>query len=120
MKRLFRYGVSGVINTVVTYGMYLILVGFIDYRIAIVLVYAFGMALSFALQGRYVFRAQGSVWRFIAVYVALLVVNMSVTTCLVEGLHYSKQVAQLMAIFCVMIQGFLMSKYLVFKQGRWV
>jgi putative flippase GtrA len=115
MKKLFRYGISGAVNTVITYAMFVVLSDFINYRIAIIIVYIFGIALSFVLQGRYVFRVQGSILRFIAVYLLMLVVNLSVTAGLVELAHWPKELAQLVAIGCVVILGFLMSKHLVFN-----
>jgi len=49
---MILYAGNGIINTIVCYGLLLVLVNLIDYRLAIVLVYIPGIFLSYFLNGR--------------------------------------------------------------------
>jgi len=56
-KREFtRFASAGLVNTAVSYGLYLMLLSFLPYAVSYALAYAAGMALSFGLNCRFVFR----------------------------------------------------------------
>ena len=115
MRKFLQYGLNGAINTVVTYGLYVLLVRFIDYRIAIVLVYIVGIALLYYLHSALVFGAPGRIGSFVMIYVCLMVVNIVLTWSIVESLNWSKEAAQLPAILVVFIVGFVLNKRFVFS-----
>ena len=115
MRKLIQYVLNGALNTVITYGLYLLLVHYIDYRIAIVIVYAVGICLLYFLHGAFVFDARGHLGLFAGVYVGLMLVNMLITWSLVEGLQWSKEIAQLPAIVVAFVLGFVINKRFVFS-----
>jgi putative flippase GtrA len=52
IKKMTLYAGNGIINTIVCYGLFIVISNFIDYRITIVLVYIPGIFLSYFLNGR--------------------------------------------------------------------
>ena len=54
-----RFLTSGAFNTSVSYGVYLVLLGFLPYQWAYSVAYASGVALAYVLYRYYVFRASG-------------------------------------------------------------
>ena len=113
---MLRYGANGVFNTAVTYALYLLLIKVLDYRVAIVLVYAVGICLSYLVNGAVVFQARGRFAFFVLVYVGLLVVNLLITWSLVERFAWSEEFAPLPAVAVVFVLGFVINKYVVFQQ----
>ncbi len=113
MKKFLLYGLNGAVNTLVTYGIYVLLCQIMDYRIAIVLVYAIGIAISYILNGVIVFGRPGHLWRFIAIYLCMLGLNMSITASLVS-VHWSPELAQIPAIGVAFVVGFLLNKRYAF------
>ena len=116
MKKLLLYGASGAINTAVTYGLYLLLIRTLDYRVAAVLVYAFGIGLSYLMNGAIVFRARGQFAFFVLLYIGLLMLNLFITWLLVERFAWSQAIAPVPAVAVVLVLGFLINKHVIFRQ----
>jgi putative flippase GtrA len=114
MRQLLLYGVNGVINTALSYGLFVVLANLIDYRAAVVISYGVGMYSSYLLNGAIVFGASGRLGRFIAVNLGLMGVNLALTWTLVEEFAWLKELAQLAAIAVVFLLGFALNKALVF------
>lgn len=115
MRQLFLYGVNGVVNTLVSYGVFLVALKFVDYRVAVVVAYLIGMLCSYALNSVIVFRARGRVARFVFVNMLLMLLNLSVTWSLVEAAGWPEELAQLVSILVVFLVGFVVNKLLVFN-----
>src|SRR5262245_25936412 len=98
MKRFLLYGMNGILNTVVSYVVFILLAQVVDYRLAIVVAYLLAAAQSYVLNGTVVFRANGSFTLFLCVSIVLMLVNIGITWTLVDELGVSKEVAQLPAI----------------------
>lgn len=117
IKQLAIYGTNGIINTAVTYGLFVIISNYIDYRITIVGVYMIGILLSYFLNGRFVFKSRGNLRIFIIIMVSMLLTNLSITWFLVESFQIMKEIAQLIAILIVFGLGFkLNQKYAFIKK----
>lgn len=117
MKKLLLYAANGVFNTAVTYALYLLLIRAIDYRIAIILVYAVGICLSYLVNGIVVFQTRGRFEFFVLVYIGLLLLNLLITWLLVERFAWSEAFAPLPAVVLVFVLGFAINKYIVFQKG---
>jgi len=112
IKKLIRYGTNGIINTIVTYALFVIISNVIDYRITIVIVYIFGIFLSYFLNRRIVFKVKGKLYLFASIYVGMLLLNLAITTILVEEFSIQKEFAALFAIFIVFGIGYtLINRY---------
>lgn len=115
MKAFLFYGVNGVINTVVTYSLYIALTHVVDYRIAVVISYSIGIVLSYLLNGSVVFRAYGRFGLFVFVSLFLMILNLTITWTLVEEFGWLKAIAQLPAIALVFVVGFVVNRNFVFS-----
>ena len=82
IKKLILFGANGIINTIVTYSLFVIISNIIDYRITIVLVYIFGIFLSYVLNRKFVFRIKGKLYLFVLIYLGMLLANLGITTIL--------------------------------------
>jgi putative flippase GtrA len=84
-----RFLISGALNTLVTYGLYLCLVAFMPYATAYSVSYGAGVLLSFVLNSLYVFRQKlkwEGVIRYPLVYVGQYLLGIAVlSVCLVIG-----------------------------------
>ena len=112
IKKLVLYGTNGIINTAVTYTLFVIISNIINYQITIVIVYIIGIFLSYFLNGKLVFKIRGKLYLFILIYVGMLLLNLAITTILVEEFSVIKEIAQLIAILMVFSIGYtLINQY---------
>ncbi len=119
IKKLFLYGTNGIINTAVTYGLFVIISNYIDYRITIVGVYAIGILISYFLNRKFVFNNRGNLGIFAIIMVSMLLVNLSITWILVESFDIVKEIAQLIAILIVFGFGFQLNKKYAFNRKKY-
>lgn len=119
IKKLMLYGTNGIINTAVTYGLFVIISNYIDYRITIVGVYAIGIIISYFLNRKFVFNNRGNLGIFAIIMVSMLLVNLSITWILVESLDIVKEIAQLVAILIVFGLGFQLNKKYAFNRKKY-
>jgi putative flippase GtrA len=113
-KKLIHYGFNGILNTIVTYGLFLILINAIDYRISIVLAYIPGIFLSYFLNLRYVFKSEGKILNFFLIMSSMIITNILITWSLVEFVQIEKEIAQIIAILLVFLLGFYFNKRFAF------
>jgi putative flippase GtrA len=115
-----RFLISGGFNTAVTYAVYLILLGFMGYKMAYTMAYLLGIALAFVINRLFVFKTHRG-WRSLAlfpfVYLAQYLVSMAAIWVWVELLHLPKQLAPLIAIVITIPLTFVLSR-MVFGQRR--
>lgn len=87
LAHLVRYGLIGLLNTALSYGLYagLLLLG-LDYRVASFLSLASGIIWSFATMGRFVFAAnlRGKFSRYLLVWVLLYLLNIGLIGALLK------------------------------------
>jgi len=116
IKKMILYAGNGIINTVVCYGLFIVISNFIDYRIAIVLVYIPGILLSYFLNGKIVFKIRGRFLIFAIITLLMMGVNVAVTWILVDAFRISKDVSMLIAIGIVFILGYSLNKRFSFRK----
>lgn len=100
-SRFLRFLLSGGINTVATYAVYLVLLRALDYRIAYTVAYIVGILLAYALNWLFVFRTHRgltSVLLFPFVYVTQYAVSLATVWIWVEMFGLPKSLAPLIAI----------------------
>lgn len=79
--QLIRYGLIGAVNTAVAYGVFaILLMAGLHYTVATLAGGVAGMILGFRLSGRFVFfnRDKSRFYRFLAVFIIIYVVNVSI------------------------------------------
>ncbi len=116
IKKMMLYAGNGIINGVVCYGLFLIIINFIDYRVAIVLVYIPGIFLSYFLNGKIVFNNKGNLPIFVTVTILMMGLNVVITWMLVGVFQLSKQVSMLIAIGLVFLIGYSLNKRYSFQK----
>src|SRR5258708_6688703 len=105
VAQVLRFGVAGVKNNIIYYFLYVVLslVG-IGHSLAVVIVYAFGLAYSFLISKNFVFKDQGgsnfTFVKYVLVYLFGLSVNLVGLRVLSVGLGVNHFVAQgLLVVF---------------------
>lgn len=115
IRKMMLYGANGIINTGGSYALFLLISFFIDYRIAIVLVYIIWVFPIYFLTGKIVFKSKGRFVPFLVIYVIMLLTNVAITWSLVEGVQLSKEIAQLIAVVIVFFVGFFLNRRYTFR-----
>jgi len=115
-EQLIRFAIIGVLNTVIGYGVYYLLLFLrVHYMIAAVASFVFGTLNSFIWNKLWVFRSpnrpHAELPKFVAVYLATLCINLIFLPVLVEGLKIDPRIAQLFFIFILPLFTFLGHKY---------
>lgn len=112
--RLFRFAVSGGMNTIATFLLYLILVGFTDYHIAFTISFVVGIAIAYTLNSRYVFDV-GFSWRSLSRYPAVYLIQYGLGLLLlsveVGCLGFDKRLAPLINVVVLLPLTFLLNKW---------
>jgi putative flippase GtrA len=116
IKKMTLYAGNGIINGIVCYGLFLIISNFIDYRIAIVIVYIPGIFLSYFLNGKIVFNNKGNLLIFVTITILMMGLNVVTTWMLVAVFQFSKQVSMLIAIGLVFLIGYSLNKRYSFQK----
>jgi putative flippase GtrA len=116
IKKMMLYAGNGIINGVVCYGLFLIISNFIDYRVAIVLVYIPGIFISYFLNGKIVFNNKGNLLIFVTITILMMGLNVVTTWMLVAVFQLSKQVSMLIAIGVVFLIGYSLNKRYSFQK----
>src|SRR4051794_31289578 len=101
MSEFARFVVAGGVNTGISYAAYLLLLAFLPYLAAYTIAYLFGIALSYLLLTRFVFRTGprlSTAVRFPLVYVAQYLLGSTVLTLLVEAFGIRASIAAIVAI----------------------
>ena len=124
LKELIVFNIVGVINTVITYGIYSLFVFLgLDYRVALFLEYCFGITFSFFANRKFTFHhtAQISprmVVSMIGSYVCVLAVNMALLMVFVERFLLGKYTGQFFALAICVAVSYLAQKYIVFRKKK--
>lgn len=96
-----RFLLSGGLNTVLTYGMYLLLLMAFSYTASFTMAYVMGILFAYVMNRFFVFRNHQGLKSIIwlpFVYMLQYVLSMIILWCWVEKWHYSVHLAPLAAI----------------------
>ena len=121
--QLFRYGVVGVLNNLLGYGIYLLVTFFwLDPMVAISLLYPVGATTAYFGHSKYAFSYQGKHSYALARYVIAHIIGYGVDVFMLylfwEKLKYPHQIVQAVAIVVVAGVLFLLFKYFVFPHSK--
>ncbi len=118
LKKITTYGVNGIINTIITYSLFIFLSNIIDYRLSIIIIFPLGVLISYFLNKKFTFKKEKSnIIIFFIVMTAMLLTNFSITWVLVELGNISKEISQALAICIAFIVGFLLNKKFSFRNN---
>lgn len=109
----FRFLVGGVLNTGITYLLYLSLLQLVSYQVAYTVAFILGIVISYGLNAKFVFRVgitTDSLIRFPIVYLAQYVLGLVLVTTLVEFLGIPAWLAPLFVILVTVPLTFVLSR----------
>jgi putative flippase GtrA len=99
--RFARFVIVGAANTVASYGVYLLLLLWVDYRIAYTAAYLSGLALGYWAHATFVFRARlggRSAITYAATYAAMYLISLGVLAVAVDYMSIPKPAAMVVAL----------------------
>lgn len=114
-----KFLVSGGFNTIVTYGLYLVLLSFFPYTTSYTVSFLVGIVLAYLLNRYFVFNAHNgikSVLLLPLVYILQYGMSMLVLWFWIEQLSLAAQLAPLAAIVVTVPITFILSKYIFTKR----
>ncbi len=120
LRQFVRFNIVGVLNTLLTYGIYsgLVYLG-VHHLAAVVIEYAFGIVFSYLLNKRFTFAVRGGgsgmFGRMLLAYIPTLLLNALLLWLLVDRLHWNKYVGQAVALGFVSVLSFIAQKVFVFR-----
>ncbi|WP_340387729.1 GtrA family protein [Paenibacillus sp. FSL E2-0151] len=115
-KEFLKFLISGGINTLATYLMYLFLLLFYNYSLSYSISYIAGIFLSYYLNSVFVFKEKISLYKFLKfpiVYLVQYLVNMLMLYVLVEYAQFHVQIVPLVAMIITVPITFLLSKTII-------
>ena len=123
-RELGRFLVTGVANTVVGYGMFVVvqfaLGRYITYIGSLLVAHLLASLIAFVLYRRFVFRASGKIiqqfWRFQTVYIVPLGVNIVLLPTLVHAFSLNVYMAQAGATVLIAAGSYFAHKYFSFRE----
>lgn len=111
-----RFLISGAVNTVVTYLIYVGIVWFLPYTVAYTVTTILGIFISYVLNATFVFRrklALSAAVQYPFVYLAQYVVGLVLLYVLVEKAGMSKFFAPLLLVVVTVPLTYLLSRYVI-------
>ena len=110
----FKFVIAGIVNTGLTYVIYLLLLLALDYRMAYVLSFVSGIAIAMALNSQFVFQTQLSIKKaagFVSAYCFQLVFGILALQLVVEETTVPRTLAPLCVMIVTVPLSFFMSRY---------
>lgn len=117
-NRFIKFIGAGVINTVASYLLYVVLVLFLSYQISYAIAFVFGIILSFVLNTKYVFEVEQNIKKFVLfplVYLVQYLLGAFMMTFIVEAIGINKFFAPLVVTVCLLPISYLLSKKILLK-----
>lgn len=116
MGEVFRFLIGGVLNTVVGYGGYLLLLHWIRYEVAYTVSYIVSVTVSYLFSALVVFRqplSARAALRYPLVYLVQFLLGLVLLKLLIEALHVSAWLAPLLVSVLTIPATFLLSRIIV-------
>lgn len=116
-----RFLLSGVLNTGITYLLYLGFLQIVSYRIAYTAAFVLGIFISYGLNALFVFRAGiaiRSLIRFPLVYLAQYVLGLVLVSILVEFVGIAAWLAPIFAILVTVPLTFVLSRTIFLSEKK--
>jgi len=116
-KKLIKYSIVGIINTIITYPSFILLSNIIDYTLAIIIIFPLGVLLSYFLNKKFVFtKEKANMFVFFLVMTTMFLINFLTTWILVEFGNIIKEISQGLAICMAFIVHYFLNKKFSFKK----
>jgi putative flippase GtrA len=122
-KQISRFIFVGILNTIVGYGAFFLLLYLnIYYILALLISHIIGVTNSFVWNKKWTFRSEGNARRegikFFSVYGIIFMINLFILTFFVEVLKLTPQIGQVVALGICTLISFFGHKYWSFRHQR--
>lgn len=116
-----RFGIVGVINTVIGYGVYFLMLRIkVAYVLALLISNIVGVTNSYFWNKYFTFKSRKKSFtelvRFLSVYAVTFLVNLVILMLMVEKVKMNKEIAQVVALFIVTLISFFGHKFWSFSK----
>lgn len=111
-----RFLLAGGVNTALSYGIYLLFLLLLPYKIAYSISFLAGIALSYWLTSRFVFQrglSLRSALQYPLIYVFQYLVGLIILTLLVERFHMKATWAPVIVVVCTIPLTFFLSRFVI-------
>lgn len=118
--QVFRFLSAGGLNTGVTYLIYLGLIRITNYNVAYAICYLAGIALSYWLNLKFVFKTSGSLTKFILyplVYLVQFLLGLLILNIFVRVLYLPKEYGPIAVVVLTLPVTYLLSKVVLERAG---
>ncbi len=122
IKKLFKFGITGIMNTVVDFAVYTVLVSLAGMGLYVsqVISYCCGMLNSYAVNRKWTFDTKNGFFslelvKFIVLNLAMMLLGMGIIYLCVEQMGFHKLVGKLVSTVLVMAINFVVSNLWVFR-----
>lgn len=119
-RRIARYGLGGIVNSIITYLTFVLLLGPLDYRAAYTTAFSLGIVISYLVNARAVFRARtrwGTFGFYALLYIGQYLAGLGLVTTLVEIAAMQPAVASLVALAVLVPANFLWVRKLLTRSS---
>ncbi|MBW6466845.1 MAG: GtrA family protein [Brevefilum sp.] len=115
-KEVLLWAIGGGINTVLTYGLYLLLDLVLSYRIAFTASYVIGIIFAYFFNALVVFKSGLSLKKFLQfplVYLVQYLLSIGLLEVLVQGLNINPTIAPIFVLIIVTPVTYLLSRWIL-------
>jgi len=119
--QLSKFGLVGVLNTLISYGAFFILLNYTNYLISLVISHILGVTHSYIWNKCWIFKSDkfllNEFLKFNSVYAAVFLTNAVVLIFIVNTFNLDPRIGQLIALPIVTMISFAGHKYWSFRKG---
>ncbi len=119
LKQFSKFSLIGILNTVVGYGSFIILLNFSNYILALIISHMIGVTHSYLWNKFWTFKSNknpvNEFVKFNSIYLVVFVINAITLIFLVSGLNFDPRIGQLIALPIITLISFTGHKYWSFK-----
>ena len=116
-----RFLIAGIINTAITYLIYILLLKMWSYLLAFSISFVLGILSAFLLQSVFVFHSLLE-WRkffqFSSIYVFQYFIGLGLLSILVEYFELNTKIAPIINIIVLTPMTFVLNRWLILKKGK--
>ncbi|QIR75443.1 GtrA family protein [Sulfurospirillum diekertiae] len=119
-NKLFKFFGAGIINTVLSYMCYLLLLLITNYQISYAISFIFGIAFSYWLNIKYVFESHHSIKKsvlFPLIYLVQYILGALLLSVIVENIDIDKRFAPIVVTIILLPITYIMTKKLLHNKN---
>ncbi|MEP6698468.1 MAG: GtrA family protein [Verrucomicrobiota bacterium] len=115
-RNVLRFLFFGCLNTLIAYGLYVVLLWAVPYMAAYTIAYACGIFISYGLNAKFVFNEKLKVTtalQYPLVYVVQYLLGLVILRVLIEGFHVSKLLAPFVVALLMIPVAYKLSSFVI-------